>query len=59
VHKSIISAVKRVEFVSDSVSYIILRVLWCYIVVLNVLAPTEDKIDDVKDSCYKELGRVF
>jgi hypothetical protein len=28
VHKRIISAVKRVEFVSDRMSYIILRVRW-------------------------------
>jgi hypothetical protein len=27
-------------------------------VVLNVHAPTEDKIDDVKDSFYEELERV-
>jgi hypothetical protein len=26
---------------------------------LNVLAPTEDKTDDVKDSFYEELKRVF
>jgi hypothetical protein len=26
---------------------------------LNVHAPTEDKIDDVKDSFYDELERVF
>jgi hypothetical protein len=58
VHKSIISAVKRVELVSDRMSYIILRCR-CHIVVLNVHAPTEDKIDDVKDSFYEELERVF
>jgi hypothetical protein len=29
VHKKIISAVKRVEFVSDRMSYIILRGCWC------------------------------
>jgi hypothetical protein len=27
--------------------------------VLNIHAPTEDKIDDVKESLYKELERVF
>jgi hypothetical protein len=27
--------------------------------VLNVHAPTEDKLDDVKDSSYNELERVF
>jgi hypothetical protein len=42
-HKSIISAVKRVEFVSDRIYYIILRARWCHIVVMNVHAPTEDK----------------
>jgi hypothetical protein len=36
-----------------------LRGRWCDITVLNVHAPTEDKIDDVKDSFYKELERVF
>jgi hypothetical protein len=40
-------------------SYIILRGRWCNIVVLNVHAPCEDKSDDVKDSFYEELGRVF
>jgi exonuclease III len=58
VHKRIISAVKRVEFVSDRTSYIILRGRWCHIVVLNVHVPTEDKTDDVKDSFYEELERV-
>jgi hypothetical protein len=59
VHKRIISAVERVEFVRDRMSYIILRGSWCYIIVLNVQAPIEDKIDDVKDSFYEELERVF
>jgi hypothetical protein len=36
VYKRIISAVKRVEFVSDRMSYIILRDRWCHIIVLNV-----------------------
>jgi hypothetical protein len=59
VHIRIISATKRVEFVSDRMSYIMLRGCWCYIIVLNVHAPTEDKTDDVKDSFFKELKRVF
>jgi hypothetical protein len=59
VHKGIISAVKRVEFVSDRMPYIILRGRWCHIIVLNVHAPTEDKTDDVKGSFYEELERVF
>jgi hypothetical protein len=50
VYKRIISAVKRVEFVSDRMLYIILRGRWCHIIVLNVHDPTEDKTDDVKDS---------
>jgi exonuclease III len=40
-------------------SYIILRGRWCHIIVLNVHASTEDKTDDVKDSFYEELERVF
>jgi hypothetical protein len=59
VHKRIISAVKRVESVSDRMSYIIQRGRWCHIIVLNVHAPTEDKTDDVKDSFYEELECVF
>jgi exonuclease III len=59
VHKRTISAVKRVEFVSDRMSYIILKGRWCHIIVLNVYAPTEDKTDDVKDSFYEELECVF
>jgi hypothetical protein len=55
----IISAVKRVEFVSDRMSYIILRGRWCHIIVLNVHAPTEDKTDAVKGSFYEELARVL
>jgi hypothetical protein len=55
IHKRIILAVKRVDFVSDRMSYIILRGCWCNIIVLNVHVPTEDKIGDVRDRFYKEL----
>jgi hypothetical protein len=58
VHKRIISAVWRVEFFSDRMSYIILRGHWCNVIVLNVHAPWKDKSDDVKDSFYEEMGRV-
>jgi hypothetical protein len=58
VHKRILSAVKRVGFVSDRISYIILRGRWCHIMVLNVHAPTEHKTDDVKDSFCEELERI-
>jgi hypothetical protein len=53
------SAVKRVEFVSDRMSYILLRGRWCRVIVLNVHAPLEDKVDGVKDIFCKELDRVF
>jgi hypothetical protein len=49
VHKRIISAVMWVEFISDRMSYIILRGRWYHIIVQNVHAPTDDKVDDVKD----------
>jgi hypothetical protein len=55
----IISAVKRVEFVSDRMSYIIHRGCWHDIIVLNVHAPTEDKIDDMKDSFYEEVEHAL
>jgi hypothetical protein len=59
VHKRIISAVRRKEFVSDRKSYIILRGHWCNIIVMNVHATCEDKSNDGKNSFYEELGYVF
>ena len=59
VHHRIVSAVKTVEFVSDRVSYIVLRGRWCNSIVLNVHAPSEDKCDDPKDGFYEELEQVF
>jgi hypothetical protein len=53
------SGVKRVEFVSDRMSYIILRGCWCDIIILNIHAPTEDKTDDITDRFYEELEQVF
>jgi hypothetical protein len=41
------------------IGYIIQRGHWCHIIVLNVHAPIEDKIDDVKNSFYEELELVF
>ena len=49
VHHRIVSAIKRTEFVSDRVLYIVLRVHWCNIV-LNMHAPSEEKSDDSEDS---------
>jgi hypothetical protein len=40
-------------------SYIILRGDWCGIIILNVHAPREDKVGDIKDRFYKELEHVF
>jgi exonuclease III len=59
VHQRIASAVKRVEFVSDRVSYIVMRGRWCNIIVVNVHAPSEEKSDESKDSFYEELEQVF
>jgi hypothetical protein len=61
VRKRNISTVKRVELVSDRISYVILRGRWCGIIVLNVHAPTEDRIDEIKDRfySYEELEHVF
>jgi exonuclease III len=59
VYKRIISAVKRVEFVSDRISYIILRGCSFHIIVLKVHVQTEDKTNDVKDSFYKEVECIF
>jgi hypothetical protein len=53
VHKRIISAVRRVKFASDRMSYIILRGRWCNIIVVNVHAPCEDKSDNANDNFYE------
>ena len=59
VHHRIASELKRVEFVSDRLSYIVMRGRWCNIIVLNVPAPSEEKSDDSKVSSYEELEQVF
>jgi hypothetical protein len=59
VHKRIISAVKRTEYVSDRMSYEALRGRWCDSIVPNVHAPTKDKIDDMKVSFNEEPERIF
>jgi len=51
--------VKRVEFFSDRLSYIVLRGRWRNIIVVNVHAPSEGKSDESKDSIYEELEQVF
>jgi len=60
VHRRIVSAVKRVDFVSDKLSYsIVLRGRWHNIVVVNVQAPSEEKSDEAKGIFYGELKQVF
>jgi exonuclease III len=59
VHKRIVSVLRRVEFVGDRMSNIILRGRRCNLIVLNVHAPCDDKSDDVKDNFCEKLGCVF
>ena len=54
-HHRIVSAVKRVEFVSDRLSHTGLRGRWYNIIVLNVHAQNEEESDDSKDTLYEEL----
>jgi len=51
--------VKRIEFVSDRLSYIVLRGHWLHIILANVHAPSEEKSEELKDSFYEELEEVF
>ena len=50
---------KRVEFVSDRLSYIVLRGRWRNIILINVHAPSEEKSEESKDTFYEELEQVF
>ena len=59
VRQRIVLAVKRLELVSDRMSYIVLRGRWCNIIVLNVHASSEEKSDDSKDSFMKALEQMF
>ena len=59
VHCRILSAVKRVEFVRDKLSYTVLGGLWRNTIVVNVHAPSEEKSDMSKDSFNAELEQVF
>ena len=59
VQHRIVSAVKRVEFVSNRMSYRVLRGRWCNIFVLNVHASSQEEGDDSKGSFDEELEQVF
>jgi len=56
IHKGVISAVKRVQFFSDRMLYIIFRDRWCDTVFEYTC--TEYK-SDMKDRFYKELEHLF
>jgi hypothetical protein len=59
VQRRIVLAVKRVEFVNDRLSYMVLRGRWHNIIVVNVHAPSEEKSDESKGSFYEELEQLF
>jgi hypothetical protein len=59
VHQRIAPAVKRIEFISDRLSHIVLRGQWCNIIVLDVHEPSEEKSDESIDRFYEELEQVF
>jgi hypothetical protein len=53
------SAIKRLDFVNDRISYVIQKDHCFNTIVLNVHAPAEDKIDYKKDSFYGETKLIF
>ena len=53
------STVTRVEFVSERMSFIVLKVCWYNIIVFNVYAVSKEKSDDPEDSFYEKLEKVF
>jgi hypothetical protein len=53
------SAVKRVEFVNDRMSYIILISSWFHRTVLNVHVPIDNKNGNIKDTIYEEFEHVY
>jgi hypothetical protein len=59
VHHRIVRAVKKVEFVTDRMSCIVLRGRWCNIIVLNVHALRDEKRDDSKDRSHEEVEQIF
>ena len=58
-HHKIVSPVKRVEFVSDSMPYIVMRCRWSNVIALKVPATSEEKFDGSKDSFYEELEHLL
>jgi len=58
VHRRILSTVKTVEFVSDRLSYMVLRGRWRNIIVVNMHVPSEERSDESEDF-YEELEQGF
>ena len=48
-----ISSKERTVFISDSISYIVLRGHWCKIIVSNVYVPGGEKSDDSEGRFYE------
>jgi hypothetical protein len=53
------SAVKKVDFISDKMSYIVMRGSWFNIFVLSVHVTSEEENDVSKGSFYEKLELVF
>jgi len=58
VHYRIVSAVKRVEFVHDRMSCIVLKGHRCNIIILNVHAMSEEKSDDSYKNSVRRFGAL-
>ena len=54
-----VSGVKTVQFVGDTMSYIVLKGHWCNTIDFNLHAPSEEKHDHSKDRFYEELEQAF
>ena len=50
---------KRIEFVSDRLSYIVLKGRWLHIIVVNVHARSEEKSEKLEERFYVELEEVI
>jgi len=59
VHHIILSAVKKMHFVGDRVSYIVMSGCCFDVIVLKVRAPSEEKSDHSKYSFNEELEQAF
>jgi len=59
VRHRIVLAVKKLEFVSDRMLYIVLRGRWYNIIVLNVHVSSEEKSNDSKDRFYEGIRTGF